>query len=124
MTFEYTIEKRKQKGFLFTIGDEPVLSSIPKSALKGIMGEGQYGNVDAVELLDNAREKYNVFHIHIKETASGSRQEVIDGWKQLLQDNLIVVEKHQDVSKIITSLITGDKKKPASKTNDDNEMML
>ena len=35
-------EKRKQKGFLFTIGDEPILKRIPKAKLKDIMGEGQY----------------------------------------------------------------------------------
>lgn len=119
-------EKRKQKGFLFTIGDEPVLDSIPKSALKGIMGEGQYGDMDATELLNKAREKYNVYHIHIKETSSGSRQEVIDGWKQLMQDNLIVVDNHQDVSDVITALVK-DVKKNIVKTNDndnDNETML
>lgn len=117
-------EKRKQKGFLFTIGDEPVLESIPKSALRGIMGNGQYGDMSALELLDKAREKYNVFHIHIKETGSGSRQEVINGWKQILQDNLIVAERHQDVSEIITSLVKGVKKPAGETNNNDNETML
>lgn len=117
-------EKRKQKGFLFTIGDEPVLDSIPKSALKRIMGKGQYGDIDATELLKLAREKYNVYHIHIKETPSGARQEVIDGWKQLIQDNLIIAEKHQDVSKIITSIVTEGKKTKVSKNKDDVGDML
>lgn len=99
------LEKRKQKGFLFTIGDEPVLKSIPKLALKGIMGEGQYEDMDSSTLLDKAREKYNVFHIHIKQTGSGSRQEVIDGWKQLLGNNLIVAERQENVSEIIAETI-------------------
>lgn len=99
------LEKRKQKGFLFTIGDEPVLKSVPKLALKGIMGEGQYEDMDSTTLLDKAREKYNVFHIHIKQTGSGSRQEVIDGWKQLLGNNLIVAERQENVSEIIAETI-------------------
>ena len=99
-------EKRKQKGFLFTVGDEPVLKTVPVGALRHIMGDGQYENFDSLKLLDMAREKYNVYHIHIKETASGSRQYVIDGWRQLFGDHLIVAERHEDVSKIIADIVT------------------
>jgi hypothetical protein len=99
-------EKRRQKGFLFTIGDEPVLESIPSKSLKDIMGSGQYENFSALTLLDKAREMYHVYHLHIKQTASGSRQGVIDGWEQLMSDNLIVIERHEDVSKTIADIIT------------------
>ena len=100
-------EKRNQKGFLFTIGDEPTLKSIPKRTLNKIMGDGQYDNYSASELLDKAREHYNVYHLHIKETGAGSRQETINGWKQLMGDNLIVIDKHEDVSSAITSVLIG-----------------
>jgi hypothetical protein len=73
-------EKRKRKGFLFTIGDEPVLKIISARELKKIMGPGEYSNFTATDLLSKAAEKYNVFHVHVKETLSGSRQHVIDGW--------------------------------------------
>jgi hypothetical protein len=105
-------EKRGRKGFLFTIGDEPVLKIIPAHILKKLMGEGQYENYTAEKLYDMAREKYNVFHVHIKETSSGSRQRVIDGWKQLLTDNLIVAERHEDVAKLIADKINEVKSKP------------
>lgn len=109
--------KRKQKGFLFTIGDEPILNSIPKSAIKEIMGPGQYETFDAKVLLDEARKRYNVFHIHIKETSSGSRQYVIDGWKQMMGDNLIIADRHEDVSNLIAETI----KKYSEKTVDTTE---
>lgn len=99
-------EKRKEKGFLFTIGDEPTLKGIPKSRLQNIMGDGQYDNFSATVLFDKAREKYNVYHLHIRETGAGSRQETIDGWKQLIGDNLVLVERHEDVSRIISEIIT------------------
>jgi len=100
-------EKRKQKGFLFTIGDEPVLRRMPKSFLKSMMGDGQFQDYDAAELLSKARETYNVYHIHVREGHNGSRQEVIDSWKQLMRDNLIIAERHQDISKIIAEIIKG-----------------
>ena len=98
-------EKRKQKGFLFTIGDEPTLPEIPAAALKKLMGAGQQQTWSAAELLDKARQMYQVFHIHIRETSSGSRQEVMDGWKQLMGDHLLILDHHKDVSKVIPEII-------------------
>lgn len=98
-------EKRGQKGFLFTIGDEPVLPDLPKSSLNQIMGKGQYEDFSNYKLLEKAMEKYHVFHIHIKETSSGQRQRVMDSWKQLIGDNLLIAENRRDVQKIIVETI-------------------
>jgi hypothetical protein len=98
-------EKRQQKGFLFTIGDEPTLSEIPADALKNIMGKGQYKNYPASVLLDKAREHYHVYHLHVKETSSGSQQSVMDGWKQLMGDKLIIVDRHAEIAKIIPEIV-------------------
>ena len=101
-----SVEKRQQKGFLFTIGDEPTLRELPINALKKIMGNGQYQNYSASVLLDKAREKYHVYHLHIKETSSGSQQTVMDGWKELMGDKLILVEKHAEIAKIIPDIVS------------------
>lgn len=100
-----SFEKRQQKGFLFTIGDEPTLKEIPATALKKIMGNGQYKNYHASELLDKARERYHVYHLHVKETSSGSQQHVMDGWKQLMGDNLIIIDRHNEIAKIIPDIV-------------------
>ena len=59
----------------------------------------------ATELLDKAREHYHVYHLHIKETASGREQRTQDGWKQLMSDKLIMVEKHSEIAKIIPEIV-------------------
>jgi hypothetical protein len=100
-----SFEKRGKKGFLFTIGDEPTLRSVPAKFLKELMGSGQYENYSADFLLEKAREKYHVFHLHIKQTGAGSRQSTIDGWKQLMSDGLIIVEDKNDVAAIIADTI-------------------
>ena len=101
-----SFEKRKQKGFLFTIGDEPTLREIPAKALENIMGLGQQQNYPASVLLDKARERYHVYHLHICETSAGSQKSTQDGWKQLVGDNLIMVEKHSDIAKIIPEIVS------------------
>ncbi len=100
-----SFEKRGKKGFLFTIGDEPTLKNLPKSYLKKIMGDGQYQDFTADELLKKASEKYHIFHLHIKETYAGSIQTSIDDWKQLIKDNLIEINSHTEVPDKISNLI-------------------
>jgi hypothetical protein len=110
-------EKRGQKGILFTIGDELTLKEIPARFLKQLMGDGQYENYTANYLLEKASEKYEIYHIHIKETASGSRQHVMNGWKQLLADNCIIAERKTDVAKIIADVVSKRKMDILSPTN-------
>jgi hypothetical protein len=100
-----SVEKRQQKGFLFTVGDEPTLKSIPAKTLKNIMGDGQYQNYSALELLDKARQFYHVYHLHIKETGAGSSQTTINGWKQIMGEHLIVVDRHEQISTIIPEIV-------------------
>jgi len=100
-----SLDKRNKKGYLFTIGDEPVLNSIPERVLKRIMGNGQYQTFKSEDLLAGAGEKYNTFHIHIKETHSGSRKYVMDGWKQLMSDNLLIADRHDQVAGLIADIV-------------------
>lgn len=104
-------EKRNKKGFLFTIGDEPTLHNIPKNQLHNIMGTGQYDDSTFSQLLDKARESYNVFHIHIHETLAGGRDETINEWKDIMGDNLLIAEKHTDVPSIIANCIIAQNEK-------------
>jgi len=102
-------EKRKIKGVLITIGDEPVLSGISGRSLKELMGQGQFNDYyKSEELLKQAQEKWNVYHIHIAETGAGQRQSTIDDWKNLLGQNLIVAESYTLLPEIIAQIIVNN----------------
>lgn len=123
-------EKRKEKGILFTIGDEPVLKTLPAKVLKNIMGEGQHADFTLNELLDKVSRKYEVFHIHLKETRAGSMTSTIDGWKQLLWNNLLVADRHEHIADIISDTIIKTRKVKGLKdsldvfTDGDEEIIL
>ena len=108
-------EKRTQKGFLFTIGDEPTLPYILDQSLRRIMGDGQHQTYNADQLLDRARERYHVYHLHIRETGAGSMQATMDGWKQLMGDHLLILERHEEVSTVIPEIIARHAPKTAVK---------
>lgn len=85
--------KRHKKGYLFTIGDEPNLTSVPGRALETFMGYQRPANtITAEEAVKKAQEQYNVFHIHITDGSHGSRPN--SGWKDLLGQNVLVGESH------------------------------
>jgi hypothetical protein len=96
-------QKRKQKGFLFTIGDEPGLTRISQNRLRDLMSnaDGQTGFSDA-EVLKKAQEQYHVYHLHITETG----RRLPDYWAQLLGENCIVIDDHKDVARVITDIVT------------------
>lgn len=122
-------EKRKQKGYLFTIGDERTIEELPEKVLVNLMGSGQYKNFTAAELFEEASKMYNVYHIHIKETRSGSRTMVMDYWKQFISGSLIIADRREDVVKIISEIVSSSKnvsvKDSATNiTKTETEMML
>ena len=133
------LDKRNQKGILITIGDEPVLKNLPVAVLKKIMGTSDISNkhsFSAAELLEKARESYEVYHLHIMQGWNGKRQEVIDGWKQIMGDNLVTVQDYHQVAETISKIVSDVTKKYGTqvletivtedntKDSNNNEMML
>lgn len=99
-------EKRRQKGFIFTVGDEKTLRDLPQKSLLKIFGNGQYKDYTAAELLDKAMEKYHVYHLHLKQGHNGMSEDVMGDWKQLIGDNLIIVDNKEEIQQIIPEIIT------------------
>lgn len=113
-------DKRKEKGFLFTIGDEPCLKNLPVSAVQGVMGSSAIGqgNYTREELLEAAQKTNHVFHIHVDH---GGRS-IDPAWKQMLGENALVITEPTKVARTISEIIlriTGNRQSaaPISSTN-------
>lgn len=104
-----SFEKRKIKGFIFTIGDEWVHAKIEAPFLKDYMGYKEASDVTLEEILEEAKKTYNVFHIHCNEGCypAGTKHgdEVISKWKNLLGENLIVADDSNTIAEIIASTV-------------------
>lgn len=128
-----SLEKRGQKGILFTIGDEPCLKNLPKNVVEELMGKSTQASYTDKQLLKAAQEKYDVYHLHIMEGSAGERS--VDYWKHLLNQNCIVIKGYEKVadtlSDIVISNIKGrtsfDTVKPTIDSTDvkpENKIML
>lgn len=96
-------EKRQQKGFIFTVGDEPCLSTLPSRVVSELMGIGNEITYTTEQLLEMAKERYNVFHLHVLEGSSGRSS--LRYWKILLGDNCVEVNDHREISNIVSQII-------------------
>lgn len=95
-------EKRGQKGLLFTVGDEPGLKTLPASAIKEIMGQGQQ-TYTHLELLAEAQKKYDVYHISVLHSGQAINADV--EWKELLGQNCLSIEDHREIPNVIKKII-------------------
>lgn len=122
-------DKRKQKGFLITIGDEPNHARYESNAIKEITGNGDIATKSAEELITEAQERWNVFHI----AAHNSYENSLRGWKEVLKDNAIPMESPAQLPEIVSNIIKNGLKLQGSdelvapveaKTEDKNQEIL
>ena len=98
-------EKRRQKGFVFTIGDEWTWNNIQPQVLGQITGDRETGTVWAEQVLKEAMYTNHVFHIHINEGSYRDAAMVIDPWKDLLGERFIILDDYQAVAETIASTV-------------------
>lgn len=98
-------EKRKQKGVLVTIGDEPTLKTFPASSIKAIYGAKEAKDWTAEELLIKAQEKYEVFHINMTCTSTGHRTKDNSWWQQNLGERFINESNYKNIAGIIAKVV-------------------
>lgn len=112
-------DKRNTKGFLFTVGDEPCLPNIPKSAINEIMpGNTAQGTLNSLDLLRQAQTKFNVYHLHI--IHSNGAVNSLPKWKEMLGENCIEVSDYKDLPKIISKIILSSQQIPQPEATQEN----
>lgn len=91
-------EKRGIKGFIFTIGDEPVHSRIEAAFLKNYMGYAEASDLSTISLLEEARKSFHVFHINLD-----SRSQ--PGWQSLMGENVIFLADPMVVAETVATTV-------------------
>lgn len=101
-------EKRKQKGFLFTMGDEPCLENIPAKVITKLTSAAQASTLTTAEILKEAQKMYHVYHIHIEHNSAAKTDRRKAGWRELLGQRFITISDYTQVAKTIARIVIGD----------------
>lgn len=84
-------EKRRKKGFLFTIGDERCHRVLTKEEIRRVFGDLCFRDYSAEALFQMASHKYEVFHIVMK-AGSYQGQKSGEDWNQLIGSRAVELE--------------------------------
>ena len=106
-TVHDSLIKRGKRGYLFTIGDEPIGPGLHKSELVKFLDDGAERDYSTIECLEAARRMYDCYHVVIKE-GSHARSDlsgVLNTWQPLLGQHVIQLDDHTKISETIVSAI-------------------
>lgn len=100
--------KRNQKGYLFTIGDEPPPQhGLSQHTLKKVFGNGVERGYSIEETLKSAQERYNVFHIILERAGhcASAPTTVIPPWRKLLGARAILLSDANYLPEVILAVM-------------------
>ncbi len=101
-----SVAKRGRRGYLFTIGDEPIHDGLTRDELIGIFGEDIERGLSARECLALAQRSYDVFHVVVMQGyAAQGLGRVLRTWKPLLPGRLLILDDHRHLPEVVVSAI-------------------
>lgn len=100
-----SFEKRQEKGFLFTIGDEGFHDHMGADFLQSKCGYKGREPLAASSLLNEAGRSYYVFHIHANEASYHNDHFVFSQWKSLLGERFLVLEDQNNIAELIATTV-------------------
>lgn len=112
-------EKRKQKGYLFTIGDECFPEESNRDYMCRIFSScPQAPTPDS--LLQAAQERYHVFHVVILEGdyCRHGRDRAVGSWQQKLQKRVLPIANYRHTSELIVSAMAINEGRPVDEVID------
>lgn len=118
-------EKRKKKGFLFTIGDERPHKNYQKSFNISLYKENakqESTNNTLEEFLRDAQKTYHVYHLHYCHDARSDDQ--LKDWQDILGENCIKVDNYRDIPKLIAKIILSNETISVSNNKEVNNVIV
>ena len=99
--------KRGKKGIIITMGDEPLNPYLPGGRLSQLTGIPSQGDVDTRDLYKQVCEKYDVYHIAVKDPGNSYAwydSRIDSSWGELLGDHLKICTLDQ-LAGTITNIV-------------------
>jgi len=100
-------EKRRKKGYLFTIGDEPVHDGCTKEELERFIGGSFKSGLTGQQCVDLASRTFEVFHIVLMNEgdARHNSKRVLQTWDAILPQRVIRLEDYTKLGEAIVSTV-------------------
>lgn len=101
-------EKRRKKGYLFTMGDEPPPEFTLRHAVKKFIGDDIQANIPYADVIEAASRMYHVFHLIIAQGSharSYGPETIRQQWNEYLGQRALILEDTRGLAEVIVSAI-------------------
>jgi hypothetical protein len=98
-------EKRGQKGYLFTIGDEKPYQVVRRQHVADHIGDRLERDIPTEQIVAEVQQRYEYFHIIPTNTSHGRDLEVQGRWKELLGERVLLLDDEAAVCETIALAI-------------------
>lgn len=98
-------EKRGEKGFLFVIGDEQFYPQVRKTQIEQHLGNSPQDDIPTVDVIKQLQEKYEVFYVMPNMTSHYGEAKVVNLWKSVLGQNVLMLDEPDGICELIASTI-------------------
>lgn len=98
---------RNKKGVIITISDEACHKSIHKGVLQKYFGIKAEKDIPTSKLLEDTKEKWDVYHINYKNGGCGNDRDTVSCWSKLLGENYVTSTDRdaKDIVNLIPELV-------------------
>ena len=97
-----SMEKRNQKGFLFTIGDEGFDEEYDVTRIFDTPSQSKLSAKAALYL---AQKNLDVFHVHANHGSYPNNEHILGQWRDMLGQNLLMAESNKGIIQTIIDTI-------------------
>lgn len=99
-----SFEKRKKKGYLFTVGDDGPTPEILPAHFQAVFGDNVGEPLSGQQALTLASRQWEIFHLIVAEGDTADR--ALDGrWKKLLGERALLLHDHKKMAEVIVSTL-------------------
>jgi len=101
------VERRKHKGFLFTVGDEPILDGMTREQIARVLGINAPHSLSARKCLALAQQGYEVFHIVLRVGYAEHHgiDEVLATWQPLLAERVLILDDYTRIAELVVATL-------------------
>jgi len=98
-------DKRRKKGYLFTIGDETFWPELSARELQAVYDNGAETALSVETLFQEAAERWELFHLIPTDTSHGRDARIQEFWRSHLGERVILLDNADRVAEVIATTI-------------------
>ena len=100
-------EKRKKKGYIFTMGDECCPSVLTANQIEKVLGYKPQTDFTAEQLFEMVSRSYEVYHLIVEQGyhMRHNRDGAIKSWRDVIGQRTILLSDYKEMPAVITSII-------------------